>query len=175
MRLLEQCIQKWDMPDMHKQIDALREAFSADTSKPFELKQTFPYGSPPAQRSSQSPNLPTTSSFGGVMPETTGALQPTADAAPGQANSSSSTYFQAMPLPLTPPISIADTEPKADTPLGQSLVGLSSGATMLPGQQGLGAPTSAGVAAEQQAWNPTRIFEYVFFPIHHPPLEATFY
>jgi len=34
------------MPEMQKQIDSIREAFSADTRKPFVLKPTFPYGSP---------------------------------------------------------------------------------------------------------------------------------
>lgn len=34
------------MPETKAQIDALREAFSADTSKPFELKPNFPYRSP---------------------------------------------------------------------------------------------------------------------------------
>lgn len=36
----------WPMPDMQKQIDSVREAFSADIRKPFVLKPTFPYGSP---------------------------------------------------------------------------------------------------------------------------------
>lgn len=46
MRILERCTSAWPMQDMQNQIDALREAFSADTSKPFELKPSFPYGSP---------------------------------------------------------------------------------------------------------------------------------
>jgi hypothetical protein len=36
------------MPDMQRQIDALREVFSADMRKPFVLKPTFPYGNPGA-------------------------------------------------------------------------------------------------------------------------------
>jgi hypothetical protein len=43
---MESCISAWPMPDMQAQIQSLREAFSADTSKPFELKRGFPYGSP---------------------------------------------------------------------------------------------------------------------------------
>lgn len=46
MRILEQCTQAWPMPEMQAQIDALRIAFSADTNRPFELKPSFPYGSP---------------------------------------------------------------------------------------------------------------------------------
>ncbi|KAH6619263.1 hypothetical protein B0J18DRAFT_239553 [Chaetomium sp. MPI-SDFR-AT-0129] len=46
MRILEKCMSAWPMPDMQKQIDSVREAFSADTRKPFVLKPSFPYGSP---------------------------------------------------------------------------------------------------------------------------------
>lgn len=53
MRILEKCVDAWPMPEMQKQIDSLRQAFSADLSKPFELKPTFPYSSP--ARSSGTP------------------------------------------------------------------------------------------------------------------------
>lgn len=46
MRILEECINAWPMQEMRAQIDALREAFSADKDKPFELKMSFPYGTP---------------------------------------------------------------------------------------------------------------------------------
>lgn len=46
MRLLEQCVAAWPMPELEAQINALRVAFSADIDKPFELKASFPYGSP---------------------------------------------------------------------------------------------------------------------------------
>lgn len=46
MRILEKVMSSWPMPDMQKQIDSVREAFSADIRKPFVLKPTFPYGSP---------------------------------------------------------------------------------------------------------------------------------
>ncbi|KAK3987749.1 hypothetical protein QBC44DRAFT_115810 [Cladorrhinum sp. PSN332] len=46
MRILEKCMSSWPMPDMQRQIDSVREAFSADTRKPFILKPSFPYGSP---------------------------------------------------------------------------------------------------------------------------------
>lgn len=36
----------WPMPEVQKQIDSIREAFSADTRRPFVLKPSFPYGSP---------------------------------------------------------------------------------------------------------------------------------
>jgi hypothetical protein len=34
------------MESVSRQIDALREAFSADISKPFDLRPGFPFGSP---------------------------------------------------------------------------------------------------------------------------------
>ena len=46
MRVLEQCISAWPMPETRAQIDALREAFSADLTRPFVLRPSFPYGSP---------------------------------------------------------------------------------------------------------------------------------
>ncbi|KFY43231.1 hypothetical protein V494_02060 [Pseudogymnoascus sp. VKM F-4513 (FW-928)] len=57
MQLLERCTNACPMPDMQQQIDALREAFSADTSKPFDLKPSFPYGSPTSSNQSSPPTL----------------------------------------------------------------------------------------------------------------------
>ena len=46
MRILEAITSRMPMPELQAQIDALREAFSADTSRPFELRANFPYTSP---------------------------------------------------------------------------------------------------------------------------------
>lgn len=46
MRIMEMVMGVWAMPDLSKQIDALREAFSADVLKPFVLRPTFPYARP---------------------------------------------------------------------------------------------------------------------------------
>lgn len=46
MRILERCIAEWPMAEVEAQIDGLRAAFSADLNKPFDLKPTFPYGTP---------------------------------------------------------------------------------------------------------------------------------
>ncbi|KAK1141924.1 hypothetical protein N8T08_008335 [Aspergillus melleus] len=46
MRILERCSAAWPMPEIQAQIDSLRLAFSADIHRPFDLKSTFPYGSP---------------------------------------------------------------------------------------------------------------------------------
>lgn len=46
MRLLEKCAPSWPIPEVQAQILSLRQAFSADINKPFELRPNFPYGSP---------------------------------------------------------------------------------------------------------------------------------
>lgn len=140
------------------QINALREAFSADVTRPFELKSNFPQGSPPAVRSSQSPHFPADSPYGSLADTPNAAtMQHPSDSVSGQV--SSSAYVQAIIHPITPPISIADSDPKTDSPLGQSLVNIPGG-NLMTSQPRL-SPSSAGVVAEQQAWNPTKIFEYV--------------
>lgn len=135
MRLLESCTSAWPMPDMQRQIDALREAFSADINRPFELKRSFPYGSPsthlepspPLDMKYQHPNLNRQTSH-----EQSGQLQ----------------FHQ---HPLTPPIS-GDHEDQ-DRPLTASLM-------MANGQQHEMPLASTSIDTDQAAWNPTRIFEY---------------
>ncbi|KAK1911833.1 hypothetical protein P3342_010917 [Pyrenophora teres f. teres] len=46
VRILETMSPHFPMPEMQQQVNSLRQAFSADCSKPFELKPTFPFGSP---------------------------------------------------------------------------------------------------------------------------------
>lgn len=46
MRILERCIAEWPMSEVEAQIHGLRAAFSADLSRPFDLKPSFPYGTP---------------------------------------------------------------------------------------------------------------------------------
>lgn len=157
MRLLEQCVPHWDMPEMHLQINALREAFSADTSKPFALKSSFRQGSsPPAHRSSQSASPPFAPehSFGNLR-ETShgGAMQPSPP--PGQIHRPS--FAQTMAQPITPPISAVGTDSTTDSPAGQSLANMPTG-SVIHGQQRTPS-TSTGIAARYQPWNPTRLFE----------------
>lgn len=97
MRILERCSSAWPMPEIQAQIDSLRLAFSANINRPFELKPTFPYGSPsePYQPS------PTLETHYHPQPSQISNLQERAG-------------FH--PYPITPPIS-ADTEnSKAGTP-----------------------------------------------------------
>ncbi|KHO00691.1 uncharacterized protein MAM_01469 [Metarhizium album ARSEF 1941] len=61
MRLMEEVMQAWWMPDLQKQIDAFRRAFSADLSKPFVLRPDFPNirprQSPPNQPEKPPPEI----------------------------------------------------------------------------------------------------------------------
>ncbi|KAK7735841.1 hypothetical protein SLS63_003803 [Diaporthe eres] len=57
MRVLEKVMHAWPMPDVQKQIDSIREAFSADIRKPFVLKPSFPYGSPHSTTRQTPPRL----------------------------------------------------------------------------------------------------------------------
>jgi hypothetical protein len=137
MRILEQCTPHWPMPEVHAQINGLREAFSADTSQPFELKPSFPFGSPSSQ------HIPS--------PLTDGAYHSRAsnEAAPlDPANHVNYTVVQ----PITPPVSTTDEIPKADSPVGQSLA-------MMAPQDHTPQPSVQHQEGFQGQWNPTKIFE----------------
>ena len=142
MRILEKCMVAWPMPDMQKQVDAVREAFSADTRKPFVLKPSFPYGSPVSTHSSPPrPNYPTTLSQ-------TSSMDQRLDTQVQQHSYGGH--------PISPPISAGPGDMKTDASDVQSMVMMSGnqGSQASAMQQGLplgGAPT----------WNPSRIFEYV--------------
>lgn len=56
MRILEQCSSSWPMPAIQVQIDSIRQAFSANLKKPFELRPNFPFGSPAQSDRSSPPN-----------------------------------------------------------------------------------------------------------------------
>jgi len=138
MRILERCIPSWPMPEVIKQINALREAFSADTSKPFELKAQFPYGSPSS--TNQSPPL---GEHAYPARQAAGHEQSHMEQ-PGQVHYN--THH-----PITPPMStISDT--KTDSPIAQSLV------MMTPDQQQQQTPLSMANPVNAP-WSPSRIFE----------------
>ncbi|OSS49817.1 hypothetical protein B5807_06060 [Epicoccum nigrum] len=137
MRVLEACAPSWPMPEMQAQVNSLRQAFSADTTKPFELKATFPFGSP--QVAPQSSPLTNQSSYRSRHPSHPSPLEQ-----PGQIN------YHAHPI--TPPISASDLGSKTDSPVAQSLVMMASGQR---------APqSSAGMQMQENVqWNPQRIFD----------------
>ncbi|PYH99553.1 C6 finger domain protein [Aspergillus ellipticus CBS 707.79] len=91
MRILERCSSAWPMPELQAQIDSLRFAFSADVSRPFELKPTFPYGSPSEP---YHPSPPLDSHYGPSLNQVSGV----------QSRSDSS---QLQPLGLIPSHSIS--------------------------------------------------------------------
>ena len=125
------------MPEMQQQVNSLRQAFSTDTSKPFELKPTFPFGSP--QVAPQSSPLSNHSTYRPRHPS-----QPSPLEQPGQVN-----YHT---HPITPPISASDRDSKADSPVAQSLVVMASGQRAPQSTPGMQMPESV-------QWNPQRIFE----------------
>jgi hypothetical protein len=137
MRILETCTPAWPMPEMHEQVNNLRKAFSVDTTKPFELKPSFPFGSP--QVPAQSSPMSNDGSYRSRHPSHQSSMDQ-----PGQVN------YHAHPI--TPPISASDQASKTDSPVAQSLV------MMATGQR---APQSnAGMQMQEPVqWNPQRIFE----------------
>jgi len=141
MRILENCAPSWPMLDVQDQINALREAFSADTSKPFQLKASFPMSSPAAQPENPSP----VSTSNGIYHQSRHSGVELYTEAPGQ--------VQTFAQPLTPPKSISDTEPRADSPVVQSL------AMMASGQRHGQAPTSVPNQESAAQWNPSPIFK----------------
>lgn len=137
MRILEQCTAAWPMPEMQAQIDALREAFSADINKPFELRHTFPYGSPGAQLQ-PSP------------PIEMGHYPPTLSRDASVEQLSRASY---VTQPITPPISAGHGDAKSGSP------GAPPFPIMTPGQ-GQHQPMPQSISmVDTIGWNPTRIFE----------------
>lgn len=138
MLLLENCTSAWPMPEMQSQIDALREAFSADINKPFRLRHNFPHGSPRAPlKHSQSEPAET------KYPPTLGR----------QTSHEQSARIRYGTQPLTPPIS-AGLE---DTNSGSMNLG------MLPNSHHQG-PHIDNLGFDHSEWNPSKIFEFVSWP-----------
>lgn len=149
MRLLEKCMHAWPMPDMQRQIDSIREAFSADTRKPFILKPSFPYGSPisannsspPRSIPSYRPSLPRNASMDQQTIDTQGAVQHTQVSYSGH--------------PISP-ISVGPLDTKSDSPpTVQSLVLMASGQTSQAPSMQQSMPMTDGAPG----WNPSRIFK----------------
>ena len=138
MRILENCTSAWPMPEMQTQIDALREAFSADTSKPFELKKSFPFASPSSNGMQPSPPLDNNQP----------PLMLTRHESHGQVGQ---VPYHAHPI--TPPVSAGFEMPKDVTLPSASLPLMANEA---PQHLPLQTP-SLGVS--QPEWNPTPIFK----------------
>ncbi|KAK2595354.1 hypothetical protein QQS21_006954 [Conoideocrella luteorostrata] len=143
MRLMETIMEAWPMPDLQKQVDAIREAFSADIRRPFVLKPSFPYGSPHPSNQSNSPraNLAYASSLHGTGSMDHHHLDPT------------NQHVSYISHPITPPISVGPVDSRSDSPAVQSLV-------MMPQDgQGPDMQQTMSLGNNPPTWNPARIFE----------------
>ena len=145
MRILESCTSTWPVPDMQARIDALREAFSADISRPFELKPSFPYGSPSSSVGLQ-PSPPPDDHLSRPMPPHHDSLR-----------QSHQLPYNAQPV--TPPVSAGFDTSKGNSFSSVSMPMMSNGQQQ---QQQPLQPTS--IINNQVEWNPTPIFKYVPLP-----------
>lgn len=139
MRILEQCASSWPLQEMKRQIDSLRLAFSADVNRPFELKPTFPYGSP---SESYHPSPPAAES-----------LYPPSSYQTTHPDQSRLAHYH----PITPPISAGAGDSKQDSPQMQTLVPMTSNPAQ-PNQQSIGTIP----LVDNNSWDPTRIIKYVW-------------
>jgi hypothetical protein len=154
----------WPMPDMQKQIDSVREAFSADIRKPFVLKPSFPYGSP----HSNSHPSPPGAGGGHHQHQQQHRQQLTVSTTAhhqiphSQVSYTTTTANHHAHHPLTP-VSVGTIDGKSaagsthdDSPDVHSLT------TTMPSVHGTQASSGVSQAmslAEAPGWNPSRIFE----------------
>jgi hypothetical protein len=140
MRILEKCSSAWPMPEIQAQIDSLRLAFSADINRPFELKSTFPYGSPSEP---YHPSPPLGSNYHAQL-----------DQAPSNVQNRVCYAY-----PMTPPISAGTEDSKSDScqlqPMG-----------MLAPHPHHSHSVDAPLVDENN-WDPTRIIKYVLPWLFH--------
>lgn len=138
MRILEQCVAAWPMPEIEAQINALRVAFSADIDKPFELKASFPYGSPLEQ---YQPSPPLDSQYHNLhIPP-----NPQYD------------HQRQVPRPsqtLTPPISAGTSDSRTESPQYRPTFGPPHGQTAPPMPKHNSIPMPENVQ-----WNPTPLID----------------
>jgi len=136
MRILERCSTAWPMPEIQAQIDSLRLAFSADTNRPFELKPSFPYGSP---SESYQPSPPMDAHY-----------HPHLNQVPSNVQSRMGLNAH----PITPPISVGAEDSKSDASSQLHSFG------MVPHQPHTAHHLDAPLV-DENSWDPTRIIKYV--------------
>jgi hypothetical protein len=144
MRILEACIDAWPMLEMKAQIDALREAFSADKNKPFELKESFPYGTP----SDYHPSPPLDAHYHRLQVPEHETYQ--------QQPRSQSYSLQTM----TPPVSAISRDSGFDSPMPQHSRGIAptSNLSRSVPTYSQSYPQQAIPTVDEAQWNPTPIF-----------------
>lgn len=124
------------MPEIQAQIDSLRLAFSADTSRPFELKPTFPYGSP-SEPYHPSPPPFDSSHYTPPLSQVTGV----------QSRVGYTAY------PISPPISTGTEDAKSDSSQLQPL-------GLLTPHPVSNASSMEAPLVDENSWDPTRIIKY---------------
>jgi hypothetical protein len=133
MRILERCSEAWPMPEIQAQIDSLRLAFSADINRPFELKATFPYGSPSEP---YHPSPPLDSQYHPQISQVSSGMQ---------------NRLGYNGYPVTPPISAGAEDAKSDSSQLQPL-------GIVPphpvSTQSMDTPL-----VDENSWDPTRIIK----------------
>lgn len=139
MRILENCIDISASAETKGQIQALREAFSLDPNRPFELNPNFPFYQP--FQGAPEPHMARTPVSAYSQAETTEPLMTSAQVA--------------FPThPVSPPRSTGECDSKEGSPSAvQSLVMLNSG------QRVTQPPPPPILNATELGWNPSRIFE----------------
>lgn len=145
------------MPETEAQINGLRQAFSADINKPFELKLSFPYGSPSSDQYRTSPPV--------EMPSSQSTLR--ADSAYGQPQHPQQRQLSNASLIsntsyLTPPVSAIDSKP--DSP---QFGYISQPPTYA--QVSSNAYPQPGAMLDTVQWNPTPIIDQFNTAFAIPP------
>lgn len=131
------------MPEMQAQINQLREAFSADVNRPFELKRGFPFESPSPSAHGLQPSPPLDMNIQHPMLTRHESL--------GHQN-----HVPYHAAPMTPPISSAGLS------FEDSKDGLMSGSMqMMASSQQQAMPMHTSTMSIGQEWNPTPIIAYV--------------
>ena len=147
MRILEQCMESWPSPEMQMQVNQLREAFSADINRPFELKKGFPFQSPSPSAGGLQPSPPLDINIQHPMLSRHESL----------GHQSQIPYHA---TPMTPPISSTGLSFEDSKDGGF----LSSGSMQMMAssqQQQQSMPMQTTPMSIGQEWNPTPIIAYV--------------
>lgn len=157
MRILERCISAWPMTETEAQINALRAAFSADVNKPFELRESFPLGSP----SDQSRPSPGPQSAPQSQPNILELQQQTPTTYIPQ-HLQLNTMRGQTPYLATPPVSAySATDSKPPTPIYPSPYELPEHAQFptMPTSAGAYYQQPTSIPSAELQWNPTPIIQ----------------
>lgn len=143
MRILEKCTPLWPLAEMQPQINALREAFSADTSQPFELKLSFPWGSPEIS------NRPSPYADSSFVTQASNMQQHPDNGMPA---------FSYQHRAISPPMSTGGGQAsgRGESPPSQAIAGVLGDI-----RNASASPHHGSELVEPPQWNPSGIFEYV--------------